>query len=251
MSIYDPFATDSMDATVDTSWEDAAPEVINTEKRVPLVLLLDTSDSMSGAPIGQLNEGLTVLRDALLEDSDARHRVEVALVAFGGSPQVRDLKTGHGVVYDTSQAFVSAESFTPPKLSVNGATPMASALLKALEIVDERKQYYKSEDLAYFRPWVMLITDGAPTDGNDAWKQAVQQVQAAQRDKKVALFPIGVETADMNKLNELGSAKKLQGIRFKELFVWLSASVGVLLDSGDDDKQVQLPSTDPWAQFDL
>jgi uncharacterized protein YegL len=46
-------------------------------------LLLDTSGSMSGAPIQQLNEGLQVFRDELFADPLAAKRVEVAIVTFG------------------------------------------------------------------------------------------------------------------------------------------------------------------------
>jgi hypothetical protein len=55
----------------------------NPENRCPVVLLLETSGSMSGAPIQQLNEGLQVFRDELFADPLAAKRVEVAIVTFG------------------------------------------------------------------------------------------------------------------------------------------------------------------------
>ena len=44
--------------------DNAIPDVAlvdNTEQRTPLVLVLDRSGSMGGAPIEQLNEGLQLL----------------------------------------------------------------------------------------------------------------------------------------------------------------------------------------------
>lgn len=52
----------------------------NPEPRCPLLLLLDTSYSMAGAPIAQLNDGLATLRSDLLKDELAAKRVEIAVV---------------------------------------------------------------------------------------------------------------------------------------------------------------------------
>jgi hypothetical protein len=48
----------------------------NPENRCPVVLVLDNSGSMRGAPIQQLNDGLQVFRDELQADSLAAKRVE-------------------------------------------------------------------------------------------------------------------------------------------------------------------------------
>ena len=42
--------------------------VENPEQRCPVILLLDTSHSMNGAPIAELNAGLSTLRQELLND---------------------------------------------------------------------------------------------------------------------------------------------------------------------------------------
>src|ERR1039457_3799210 len=55
----------------------------NPEPRCPCLLLLDTSGSMSGKPIEELNSGLVSFRDALNADSLAAKRVEVAIITIG------------------------------------------------------------------------------------------------------------------------------------------------------------------------
>lgn len=82
----------------------------NPEPRCPCVLLLDTSGSMAGEPIEQLNAGLKAYRDDLMSDSLASKRVEVAVVTFG--PRVN-------VVHE----FTTADRFQPPECSVKGLTP--------------------------------------------------------------------------------------------------------------------------------
>lgn len=41
----------------------------NPEPRCPCILLLDTSGSMKGEPINQLNDGLVVFKDELAADA--------------------------------------------------------------------------------------------------------------------------------------------------------------------------------------
>lgn len=55
----------------------------NPEPRCALVLLLDTSGSMSGEPITELNDAVGMLKDSLLADALASKRVEVAIITFG------------------------------------------------------------------------------------------------------------------------------------------------------------------------
>jgi hypothetical protein len=52
----------------------------NTEPRCPCLLLLDTSGSMRGKPIDELNTGVRQFRDELFADEMAPKRVEVAIV---------------------------------------------------------------------------------------------------------------------------------------------------------------------------
>ena len=76
----------------------------NPEPRCACVLLLDTSGSMQGAPLAQLNLGLRSFKDELLADSLAAKRVEIAVLSFGDGPQL---------VTD----FCDAASFAPPTLT--------------------------------------------------------------------------------------------------------------------------------------
>src|SRR5260221_5240699 len=82
----------------------------NPQPRCACVLLLDTSGSMGGLPIIQLNEGIRVFKDELLSDSLAAKRVEIAIVTFGPVTLESD--------------FQSISNFYPPQLKADGGTPM-------------------------------------------------------------------------------------------------------------------------------
>lgn len=182
----------------------------NPEPRCPCVLLLDISGSMNGRPIDELNAGLTTLKDELAADSLALKRVEVAIVTFGP--------------VKVEAPFTSASVFYPPTLQAQGDTPMGAAINQALNMVEDRKRDYRSNGISYYRPWVFLVTDGAPTD---SWQAAAEVVREGEASKKFAFFAIGVKGANMDILRQLSVREplSLDGLKFRELFSWLSSSL--------------------------
>src|SRR3954471_847093 len=170
---------------------------VNPEPRLPCVLLLDVSTSMTGAPIHELNDGVFLYKGELMADALAAKRVEVALVTFGG-------------VVRTLCDFTTAAAVNTPRLQAEGDTPMGAALEHALALIGQRKQAYRDNGIAYFRPWIFLITDGAPTD---EWKRAADKVKMGEETKAFAFFAVGVEGADFNVLKQIGTRPplKLQG----------------------------------------
>jgi uncharacterized protein YegL len=183
---------------------------VNPEPRLPCVLLLDVSGSMAGKPLAELNQGLIDYRNELQADPLASRRVEVAIVTFGG--EVR-----------TACDFTTAEAFNPPTLAESGQTPMGAAIEHALAMVQKRKQAYRDNGIPYFRPWVFMITDGVPTD---AWQAAADKVKQAEEMRGLSFFAVGVEGADLEVLAKIAVRQplKLQGLRFRDLFQWLSSS---------------------------
>ena len=206
----------------------------NPEPRCPCILLLDTSGSMAGKAIEQLNAGLHAFQDALKQDKLASLRVEVAILKFGSQPTLL-------------QDFITADRFTAPALTAGGATPMGAAINMALDQLEQRKQLYKKTGTTYYRPWVFLITDGEPTD---EWQTAAQRVQAAEASKGVAFFAVGVEKADMAKLAQIAPQerppKPLIGLDFTSLFLWLSKSLTNVSHSKVGE-QVPLAPVDGWT----
>src|ERR1700678_3475438 len=118
---------------------------VNPEPRLPCVLLLDVSESMTGRPLAELNEGLRLYHQELLGDSLASQRVEVAVVTFGG-------------VVRTLCEFATADNLVPPELTASGNTPLGEAVRASLALLEQRKRAYRDNGVAYFRPWIFLIT---------------------------------------------------------------------------------------------
>jgi len=60
----------------------------NADERLPVVILADTSNSMQGAPIDELNAGLLVFKEATEGNEITESRLEVLLMTFGGTPLI-------------------------------------------------------------------------------------------------------------------------------------------------------------------
>lgn len=185
----------------------------NREPRQPLVLLVDTSGSMS-TEIPDVAAGLDALRAALSRDVVARNRVELIVVTFGGGVTV------HG-------EFGEAAVFEPPAIAASGDTPMAAALVQALDLLEAKKRAYKESGLDYYRPMIFLVTDGEPTD-TALWSEAVRRVREAERDRKIVLLSVGTRTASFARLSELSPGRtplRLKEAQWGTMFQWLSRSL--------------------------
>ncbi|MEK0180707.1 vWA domain-containing protein [Microcoleus anatoxicus] len=208
----------------------------NPEPRCPVVLLLDTSGSMSGDRIDELNAGLASFKQDVEKDTTASLRVEVAIITFDSSVNL-------------IQDFVTMDNFYPPQLTTTGTTAMGEGIELALNEVESRKAIYKSNGIQYYQPWVFLITDGGPTD---SWQSAAQRVRQADADRKISFYAIGVQGADMNILGQIAPVNipplMLKGLQFQELFRWLSDSMKRVSSSKVGGGQTSLPAVTGWAQ---
>lgn len=168
--------------------------------------------------IDLVNEGLRGFYEEICEDETTSQRLELSIITFNDSVHV-------------IQEPALPENVTIPKLHCEGETALADAVNEAIDKVEARKRWYKETGQPYYRPWIILMTDGVPNKGQDIDSLALR-IKNDTAAKRYAFLPVGVEGADMAILQHISGsgmdAVKLKGMRFAQFFRWLSASMGAV-----------------------
>lgn len=162
-------------------------------------------------------------------------RVEVAIITFGPVRIVQD--------------FTTPDRLQPMTLTAEADTPIGAAVERAMSLLRERKDLLRKNGIKLFRPWIFLMTDGEPTDN---WQHVPQIIRAGEENKSFSFFALSVNKADFGVLKQIAVREpmKLGGGRFREFFLWLSASLKTVSRSTPGDK-VPIPDYKPygWADF--
>lgn len=215
----------------------------NKDQKCPVVLLLDTSGSMAGMPIEELNKALIQIKEDILNDTMLSNRLELGIVAFDDDARVErpiDL-----ISLDTDL----------PILNIGGVTNLVAGMNKAIELVTDRKNFYKSNGEQYYRPFIVLFTDGAPTNTPEEIEELDQNIQKLSDEKRFIFLPFGVDGADMQllaklaaqtadeRLKNIGTAFAMKDVtKFTEVFQFVSASISGIMEKGGT-QAVQLPTS--------
>ena len=143
----------------------------NPLPRCATILALDVSGSMDGDPIEQLKAGALKFIRTVKEDDIASASLELAIVLFGG---------------DNAKLLVPFTNLSDDAVNwhkiisnvqADGSTPMGEAVDLSLDLLEKRKEEYKSNGVSYYQPWFVMITDGEPTD--ESWERAADRLYNA------------------------------------------------------------------------
>ena len=207
-----------------------------SERHVACVFLLDISGSMvRNDAIGKLNAGMSAFKNHMQNDEQIADVVDVAIVTFGEKVTL---------VHD----WTPASEMSAPVLNANGRTPLGEALKLGLEMIEKRKEVYRSNGTPYFRPWIFCITDGQPTD--DCYSISLK-LKEAEDAKKLIARCVCVENdpnfskKEIYKIFNPGRILKLEGLDFSGLFEFVSSSLAAVSQStpGQEKINVQAPHT--------
>lgn len=189
------------------------PPINPAEQHVACVLLVDTSGSMSGNSIREVNDGIRIFAETVMNDSLAKGVVDVCVIEFNDTAQI-------------VHPFAPISQFEAPTLSAGGCTAMNEAILIALDEIRRRKDLYVANGIPYYRPWMFLLTDGLPTDDEKSG-ETKRILREKMDNKSVIFFPVAVEGADVVNLASYPCTRtlKINGSEFQGAFEWLSNSV--------------------------
>lgn len=210
---------------------------ISKARPLPVIVLADTSGSMAAdGKIDALNLAVKEMIDAFSEQDSAQAELHLAIITFGQEAKLH-------------QPLTPATEMSWSSLSPTGRTPMGAAFELAREMIEDRKQLPSRA----YRPTLVLVSDGIPTD---EWEAALQALQSSERAGKAERFAMGIgEEADREMLSQFLSEPDGQVFeahearQIQQFFRWVTMSVSQRLHSTTPNQSVYI-SPEEVDEFD-
>jgi uncharacterized protein YegL len=189
-------------------------------RRLPVYILIDCSESMIGEGLTAVRAGVTQMLSVLRQDPHALETAYISIISFGASAQVLVSLTEITNVHE-------------PKLILSQGTALGAAIDLLTQQIS--KEVIKSSDKSKcdYRPIVILLTDGQPTDN---WRSAKKRFDDKIGKNVANFYVVGCGQAiDYKSLSQISdivlSLPDMKPDSMRKLFVWMtqtvsSASVG-------------------------
>ena len=222
-------------------YDNVSLDTMNPAPRCPVVLLLDTSGSMWGNAINELNAGLKQFIQETANDEAASMSVELEVITFDNEANV--------VMPFTPIADVEQN---PSPLTAAGMTAMGAGLDLAYNDLQERRRLYRDNGISSYKPWVVLMTDGGP---NDEWQESARKMRELGEKGKIQYIGLEIgDSVDHYTMQSILPANpepvKLQGLRFKQFFKWLTDSLhSVSVSTVSEEDNICFGNINSWADL--
>lgn len=149
------------------------PISVSRPRPLPVIVLADVSGSMSvNGKIQALDEAMRSMIESFASEDDLRAEVHLAVITFGGAARVH---------LEPSPA----REVTWSAMRAAGSTPLGAALELARELIEDRDQIPSRA----FRPVVVLVSDGVPTD---AWEGPLDALLQSPRGAKADRLAVAI-----------------------------------------------------------
>ena len=143
-------------------------------RRLPVIVLADVSGSMSvDGKIETLNRALREMLNSFQDEDDVRAKIYVSVVTFNGNAA-----TLH-------QPLLIADEVIWQDMTAAGKTPMGSAFSLVKEMLEDKEQIASRD----YRPTLVLVSDGIPTDD---WRSPLKELLDSPRASKAVRLAMGI-----------------------------------------------------------
>jgi uncharacterized protein YegL len=161
-----------------------AEDRVSTEERYavfPFYLCLDVSQSMAGEPIAEVNAELPQLRESIGQDPAVAEVTRFGIVTFSD--------TAKTVLPLVDLALVEAM----PTVEIEGRTSYAAAFDHLRRVIESDYLAGRSSGERWYRPAVLFVSDGRPTDPEERWREALRRLSdpAWRRRPNILAFGFG------------------------------------------------------------
>lgn len=158
---------------------------------LPVYLVADASSSLA-SDIHTVNEAIGSLFYSLSAEPSLADAVRVAVIQFASEAEeilpLSDIR----------------EITSIPAIKASGSTDYGAAFRLLRQIIPRDIAAMRIQGLQVFRPVMLFITDGSPTDPD--WRDALQELQSPEFRERPTIIAFGIGSVDPSVLREVGSA---------------------------------------------
>jgi uncharacterized protein YegL len=173
-------------------------ERVGVEERYavfPFYLCLDASTSMDGAPMDSVNRQLHLLRSSIGEDPAIAEVIRLGVVTFSD--------VAHTVLPLCDLSMVEA---VPPVVA-QGRTSYAAAFDHLRNLIEDDYLTSRRSGDRWYRPAVLFISDGRPTDDPLRWTAAHNRLVDPSWKRHPNILAFGFGDADPAVLRTVSESK--------------------------------------------
>jgi uncharacterized protein YegL len=196
-------------------------------RHLPIFLLLDVSESMTGENHINMESGISKIVKTLRSDPYALETAYLSIIAFAGKVKILNLLT-------------EVPNFVPKKLPIGGGTSLGLALTQLMDEIDRNVITSSHDRKCDWKPIVFLFADGSPTDNVDS--SIMRWNQSYRAKANLVVVSIG-QDADLEVLRKLTEdvlvLSNTSDDSFARFINWVSRSIqsqSRSISAGSDDK---------------
>ena len=176
---------------------------------LPIVFLLDTSASMEGEGIRSLNQGIKSFKEEVSQSDSARSALDIAIVEFNTHAKV-------------VQDFVPLSEMKCEEYKTEGQCNMGEGIDLAVDMALERREFYKDNGIGFLKPWIFMISAGAPVDDIEEARARIFEEDAKGAYGNLRFWSLGVPGYNKDVLKSLTKrCMPLEEIDFGSMFEFL------------------------------
>lgn len=200
--------------------------------KLPVCLILDTSGSMKETiissrgmvvKIDELNKNIDTLLNTIKNDPNARIMSDICMIACGGDhPQIIN-------------GYTSVEKINFRHVVPAGRTPLGESVQLALDLLSKRRDYYRNNGIEHYKPILMIMSDGLPTEHENVVYNAAQRCTDTVNNEGLKVLPIGIgQSARLDILDMFSPKVKAKCIDNMDVFVKLFEMLSKSMSQSDN-----------------
>lgn len=207
------------------------------------ILVIDTSNSMNANnAIAELNDSLKRFKEVIMQDCVTKSMLELGIITFDS-----DVK-----VVQQPDKLTNVEM---PRLRAQGFSLLVPAIEEAQKLVEKREEYYKIRAIPYYKPRIIVITDGAHLDMRQDIARIASKIKSDVANKYYCFDLIDIGDMQISVLSTLETKEMplkrmpINKIKFEEFFAlskFLMEAEADFRPTPNPEDQLFLESSSNW-----